>query len=875
MPKESYIFKLPAQRYFRNEWGIPILILALSLVVSGIIIALPLQHPQSAHASSATLTVTPIKGAYTNHSDQIPITVQGTLYMPNEVVKVYWNYTGPGTGTLQVTATANAKGNFSVDFLRVLAAHGTYTIAGVGQTSGSVATATFTQLPQVYLRPQAGGPGSVTTVQGDAFDAGEVVKIFWNTKGHASGVLIATATGNSTGSFTVNATIPNGYAPGVYYVAGIGQTSKLITTYKYTIYTPTFALAPVKGSANTTMTLSAYGFTGLESVDIFWNNGSTPMASATTNGFGYLSPTKVTVPAAEVGSYPVKVVGRTSQLAITNTYTVLSPSSSLSASSGPVGLNVAITGQGYAANEKVHIIWNYTGPGTGNKVANLTPGYSGTIQGNFTIPTAANGAYTVAAIGATSNSITQNTFTLHNSLAANPSTNSPGQSITAVGSGFQANESVKLYWTNASGALLAISSVDANGNISQAVTIPTSATPGSNSLIGVGQISGRKFSAPVTVNTNWGDFGFDPAHHRVNPNEYELGVSNVGNLQPKWSGTTAVGLKDSPVYANGIVYIATMDGLLNAYDATSGTLKWSFNPHSTFRNYSAPAVDPVTGLVFFGTVGNVDEGIPSPYYAVDAQTGVLQWSVILAWHQVSFPTVAFKTLYLGTSHLDHNSSSIYAIDEVSGYIRWQYSGNNGFWGAIGVDLNTNTVFSGVGDPNAAVVALDATTGALVWNYPVPQFGPDDDVGSGITVTNGLVYASSKNGSVYAIHENTGTLAWSTPIGQQSNGDISTQAVSDNGTVYVGTISGNLYALNALTGAILWKTHAASSIFSSPAVANGVVYFSSYNKIYALNASTGAILWNYLTGANSYSSPIVVNGWLYWGSGDGTFYGFSL
>ncbi|HAT44626.1 MAG TPA: serine/threonine protein kinase, partial [Ktedonobacter sp.] len=140
---------------------------------------------------------------------------------------------------------------------------------------------------------------------------------------------------------------------------------------------------------------------------------------------------------------------------------------------------------------------------------------------------------------------------------------------------------------------------------------------------------------------------------------------------------------------------------------------------------------------------------------------------------------------------------------------------------------------------------------------------------------GIVYASSKNGRVYALHEDTGTLAWSTPIGQDSNGDISTQAVSDNGTLYVGTISGNLYALNALTGAKLWKTHAASSIFSSPAVANGVVYFSSFNKIYALNASTGAILWNYLTGANSYSSPIVVNGWLYWGSGDGTFYGFSL
>src|SRR5205814_9385241 len=134
---------------------------------------------------------------------------------------------------------------------------------------------------------------------------------------------------------------------------------------------------------------------------------------------------------ATPGGYFVKIVGRTSQLAITNTYTVLAPSSNLSSNTGPAGINVEMRGQGYAANETVHIIWNYTGPGTGNDIADVTAGYSGTIQGNFTIPAAANGAYSVAALGATSNSITQNAFTLSNSLATNPSSISPNQSSTA------------------------------------------------------------------------------------------------------------------------------------------------------------------------------------------------------------------------------------------------------------------------------------------------------------------------------------------------------------------------------------------------------------------------------------------------------------
>ena len=73
---------------------------------------------------------------------------------------MYWNYTGPGTGTLEATTTTDATGKFSTGFyvLDVLSPTGAYTVAGVGQTSGTVATATFTLFPQLYVRAQAGGP---------------------------------------------------------------------------------------------------------------------------------------------------------------------------------------------------------------------------------------------------------------------------------------------------------------------------------------------------------------------------------------------------------------------------------------------------------------------------------------------------------------------------------------------------------------------------------------------------------------------------------------------------------------------------------------------------------------------------------------------
>ena len=50
------------------------------------------------------------------------------------------------------------------------------------------------------------------------------------------------------------------------------------------------------------------------------------------------------------------------------------------------------------------------------------------------------------------------------------------------------------------------------------------------------------------------------------------------------------------------------------------------------------------------------------------------------------------------------------------------------------------------------------------------------------------------------------------------------------------------------------------MFSSPAVANGMVYVGSEdNNVYALNATTGAKLWSYTTGGEVLSSPAVANG----------------
>src|SRR5581483_7644369 len=63
----------------------------------------------------------------------------------------------------------------------------------------------------------------------------------------------------------------------------------------------------------------------------------------------------------------------------------------------------------------------------------------------------------------------------------------------------------------------------------------------------------------------------------------------------------------------------------------------------------------------------------------------------------------------------------------------------------------------------------------------------------------------------------------------------------------------------------WSYQTGSDVYSSPAVANGMLFIGSddYN-LYALNAATGTLVWKYTTGSTVRSSPSVANGVVYVG-----------
>jgi eukaryotic-like serine/threonine-protein kinase len=194
-------------------------------------------------------------------------------------------------------------------------------------------------------------------------------------------------------------------------------------------------------------------------------------------------------------------------------------------------------------------------------------------------------------------------------------------------------------------------------------------------------------------------------------------------------------------------------------------------------------------------------------------------------------------------------------------------------------VQNDMVFYGGDDKK--VYALDAETGTKKW-----EFLATGRIESAPAYVNGVLYVGTSTnqvgtldgGKLYALDAKTGIKKWEF----QTDGfslSIRTSPMVLDGVIYFGTVNyqskgdNYLYAVDATTGKSIWKFLLSdktkeTSIYSSPTVVDGLVYFTSYNKfIYAIDAKTGTKKWEYETLINTYfpCSPVVLDGTVYVGN----------
>ncbi len=315
-------------------------------------------------------------------------------------------------------------------------------------------------------------------------------------------------------------------------------------------------------------------------------------------------------------------------------------------------------------------------------------------------------------------------------------------------------------------------------------------------------------------------------------------------------------------------------GVYQSVAPTLESLAWKFKTNG--RVISSPAV--MQDAVY---VGSTDGSL----YAVNRADGTRRWKFDTRGAIASSPAVANGVVYIVSG-----DGNFYAVDAATGKERWKFGTKGerrftapGIHGAdprtermpdpFDVFLSSPTVSDGVvyfGSGDQSVYALDATTGALRW-----QFATGDVVHASPAVSDGVVYIGSWDRNLYALDAATGREKWKYTTGNDTviynQIGIASSAAISGGTVFVGGRDGKFHAVDARTGAMKWIVNNRGGwTIASPAVQNGIVYFptSDGTRFKAIDAAAGAPKFDLQTLAVSFSSPALAGGVAFFGTSDG-------
>jgi outer membrane protein assembly factor BamB len=330
---------------------------------------------------------------------------------------------------------------------------------------------------------------------------------------------------------------------------------------------------------------------------------------------------------------------------------------------------------------------------------------------------------------------------------------------------------------------------------------------------------------------------------------------------PLWTATTGGAIySSSPAVANGVVYVGSDDGKLYAFDAAgvtncSGTPKtcsplWTATIGGEVR--TSPAV--ANGVVY---VGDGSYGL----YAFDAagdtncsgtpKTCMPLWAAFTGGYGES-PAVANGVVYVGgfnilyafdaagvtnCSGVPKTCSPLWTATTIGGFILTSPAVANGvvYVGPEGGASNQLYAFDAAGVTNCSGTPKTCTP---LW---IDVMGTSALVDGPPAVANGIVYVAA--GMLYAfdaagITKCFGTPRTCSPLWTATmDGAVDSSPSVANGVAYVSTAYGALYAFDAAgatgcsgapkTCTPLWQAVTGGYV-ESPAVANGVVYFDSFD-----------------------------------------------
>ena len=262
--------------------------------------------------------------------------------------------------------------------------------------------------------------------------------------------------------------------------------------------------------------------------------------------------------------------------------------------------------------------------------------------------------------------------------------------------------------------------------------------------------------AAKPVSVGWPQFGNTLENTRFAALT-QVSTADVRKLRVAWTMSEGPGAslwEDYPVVVGGTMYLTTGTDEVEALDAATGRVRWSYTPTVDFFLPGAGALVLATnrgvavsgGRVFVTTF---DDRL----VALRASTGRLLWQAQVSDPRLGYTETAAPTAFHGSVYVGNSSQGtgvrgfVAAYDARSGVLRWRFytvpapghgwvprgghHGGGDVWMPPTLDPTTGVVYAATGNPTPdlvgsvrpgcdphvdSTIALSASTGRLLWAH---------------------------------------------------------------------------------------------------------------------------------------------------------------
>ncbi len=339
--------------------------------------------------------------------------------------------------------------------------------------------------------------------------------------------------------------------------------------------------------------------------------------------------------------------------------------------------------------------------------------------------------------------------------------------------------------------------------------------------------------------------------------EPELEISEIWN-EDIGDGYEDAVVKLLPALADGVIYAADREGVVEARNSQDGELIWEVETEIALS--SGPGLAKET--IILGS-SNAD------VLALSKENGEIVWQYKLTSEVLSTPVVEMDRVIVRTT-----DGKLFALDENTGEELWEFERTIpalSIRGAGTPVIYEDKVISGFA--NGKTIALRGTDGKLLWETSVAIPTGRSEVERLVdlivdpALADGIVYISAYQGGTNALLADDGTVLWRAD-------EISSYSgfALDFNYLYLTDIDSDVWQLDLRNGAALWKQKELHRRFlTAPVVYNDYVVVGDFEGyVHWLSVSDGRQLGREkITSSPIIAQPLVRDNIVYVFAKDGT------